>query len=72
MAWRPQVGDLVGVKRLSVKGIVLESRESILTSRWFGVLDGAAVVLVEGEQRPYSWRDLYLIQDDDDADPADA
>jgi hypothetical protein len=71
MAWRPQVGDLVGVKRLSVKGIVLESREVALTARLFGVLDGAAVVLVEGEQRPYSWADLYLIQDDD-ADPADA
>jgi hypothetical protein len=67
MSWRPQVGDLVGVKRLGVKGIVLESREVALTALLFGQLEGAAVVLVEGEQRPYGWRDLYLIQDEDAA-----
>lgn len=64
--WQPQVGDLVGVKKVDLKGIVLESRGIALTARLFGTFDGAATVLVEGDKRVYSWSDLYPIQLDED------
>jgi hypothetical protein len=65
MTWRPSAGELVGVKKIDFKGIVIESKETPLASRIFGTFDGTACVLIEGNQQLYAWSDLYLIQDDD-------
>jgi len=70
--WRPARGDLVGLKRLGLKGIVIESRELRYLPLFSGG-GGSATVLVEGQQREYGWSDLYLIpQDHDDEDDGPA
>ena len=68
MSWIPRTGDLVGVKRLGIQGIVLEVRELHFLSSPSGVKDGSACVLVEGSQCDYSWRDLYHIPTGEDED----
>ena len=65
MFWRPSAGELVGVKKIDFKGIVIESRETPHASRIFGTTVGTACVLIDGTQNFYSWSDLYLIQADD-------
>jgi len=68
LSWIPRTGDLVGVKRLGIQGIVLEVRELHFLSSPSGAKDGSACVLVEGAQRMYSWCDLYHIPTDEDED----
>jgi hypothetical protein len=65
--WIPRKGELVGVKKLGLKGIVIESRE-LRHLPLFSGGGGSATVLVEGQQRDYGWSDLYLIPPDDDED----
>lgn len=64
--WIPRKGELVGVKKLGLKGIVIESRELKLLQMFAGVSGGTATVLVEGRQSEYGWSDLYPIPPDDD------
>jgi len=66
--WRPERGDLVGIKKLGLKGIVIEARELNLLRIFTGAKGGTATVLVEGHQHEYGWSDLYLIPPDDDED----
>jgi hypothetical protein len=68
MRWIPQPGDLVGVKKMGMQGIVIESRDLPLLSRISGERSGCACVLVEGDQLEYNWNDLYHIPTDDDQD----
>jgi hypothetical protein len=66
MMRRPQQGDLVGIKRLGIQGIVIEVRElPQLMGHFPGSQTGAVTVLVAGEQRVYSWDDVYVIETDD-------
>jgi len=70
--WRPARGDLVGIKRLGLKGIVIDARE-LRHLPLFSDGGGSASVLVEGQQHEYGWSDLYLIaQDDNDEDDGPA
>ena len=65
MMRRPQQGDLVGIKRMGIQGIVIEARElSQIMSHLPGSQTGAVTVLVVGEQRVYSWDDVYVIETD--------
>ena len=50
MQWRPARGDLVGIKKLGMKGIVIEARELNLLRIFTGLKSGTATVLVEGHQ----------------------
>ena len=68
MQWRPERGDLVGIKKLGLKGIVIEARELNLLRIFTGVKGGTATVLVEGHQHAYGWTDLYLITPDAEDD----
>lgn len=72
MSWRPCRGDLVGVKKLGLKGIVIDARELNLLSVFTGVKGGTATVLVEGSQHEYGWLDLYPIDTDDEDDDGPA
>lgn len=65
MFWRPSAGELVGVKKIDFKGIVIESRDAPHASKIFGTIVGTASVLIDDSLKFYSWSDLYLIQDDD-------
>ena len=67
----PTVGDLVGVKRLGCKGIVLETHTLPMGMRLFGTSIGTASVLVEGQMRVYGWSDIYQIPPDEDEDEDD-
>lgn len=64
----PAVGDLVGVKKLGHKGVVIDTRELKLLQLFVGAKGGTATVLVEGAQHEYGWSDLYPIATDDDDD----
>lgn len=64
-AYVPSVGDLVGIKRIGAKGIVLEAREMHISEKLFGVRSGMATVLVDGARREYGWSDIYIIETDD-------
>lgn len=66
--WVPKPGDLVGLKSLNYQGIVVESRESAMAQRLFGVRSGTALVLVDGQQQSYGWTDIYPIEPDEDDD----
>ncbi len=69
MRWIPKKGELVGVKKLGYKGIVIDTRELNLLQLFVGVKGGTATVLVEGRQQEYGWSDLYpVVMDDDDDD----
>lgn len=73
----PAVGDLVGVKKLGCKGIVLETHALALGMRLFGESIGTASVLVEGVRRVYGWSDIYPItsvgdEDDEEDDGPEA
>ena len=68
MQWRPERGDLVGIKKLGLRGIVIETRELKLLQLFTGAKGGLATVLVEGHQHEYGWTDLYLIPPEDDED----
>jgi hypothetical protein len=67
-AYVPSVGDLVGIKRIGAKGIVLEAREMHISEKLFGVRSGMATVLVDGARREYGWSDIYQIPTDEDED----
>lgn len=68
MRWIPKRGELVGIKKLGHKGIVIDSRELKLLQLFVGAKGGTATVLVEGTQHEYGWNDLYPIAPDDDDD----
>jgi hypothetical protein len=68
--WIPQKGELVGIKRLGLTGVVVESRELKLVQIFSGVRGGSATVLVEGQKHEYGWNDLYPIPPDDEDEAA--
>lgn len=64
MTWIPRPGELVGVKKMSIQGVVIASYETKIGFLLWGKTCGRAVVLVNGEQEEYAWSDLYLIPTD--------
>jgi hypothetical protein len=68
--WRPEKGDLVGIKKLGLTGVVVETRELKLLQHFSGVKGGSATVLVDGQQHEYGWTDLYPIPPDDEDEAA--
>ena len=61
MSWIPRPGDLVGVKKMGIQGLVVASYEVKLGFLAWGDVAGRAAVLVNGEQEEYAWADLYHI-----------
>jgi hypothetical protein len=64
LIWIPQPGDLVGVKKMAIQGIVVASYETKSGFLIWGDTVGIAVVLVNGDQEEYAWSDLYHIPTD--------
>ena len=64
-AWTPQVGDLVGIKKLSLQGIVIKTVSYDYTHEVSGCKVGIAQVLVEEKLLVYDWSDLYHVETDD-------
>jgi hypothetical protein len=68
LSWIPCPGDLVGVKKMGIQGIVVASYETKVGFALFGVNCGRAVVLVNGSQEEYAWTDLFHIPTGDSDD----
>ena len=64
-AWTPQIGDLVGIKKLSLQGIVIKTETYDYTHEVSGCKVGIAQVLVEEQLLVYAWSDLYHVETDD-------
>jgi len=63
-AWTPQIGDLVGIKKLSLQGIVIKTVSYDYTHEVSGTRVGIAQVLVDEHLLVYAWSDLYHVETD--------
>jgi len=67
MIWRPKPGDLVGVKKLGLVGIVLECSDPVKATGFFSRgHDGMCLVLLGEERARHTWSALYPIRSDDE------